>query len=498
MSRLRSILDFVVLAVVAGAASAHAQTPGDILFKPPPSPLRILVVPVYYQDDPTPVSGYEQAALDLEDHYRDFFYDEIDVVVTVVLPILLPKNKACYTDPEPTPVRLRADIKQILSVRDGIQLDVDYDREIILSADNIWGDVPRLGFINWRTVLESTANLPPCWGHETGHSFDLQHATAWQAPTNQPPDYEGSGAPEHHNPYDTMGLANFTEWRHFNPWWKWRKSWLHDADIELVSTTTAGVYEIQALELDPLASSRKTALRIPEKPGRDVWVYYRKDQTPDGVMVEWGYRQNFRESFLLDMDMGARTEVWTDAALTVEDPPFVDSAAGFTIETLEVNATEGWARVSITPPNPVNPPLDILPVMDVTSPSPGQTLTGSSVTYTVTAYDPDQGAANGNGIAKVEFWLYPGPPTDELRICLENGGLPCAGAIRTGTDTAKPYTLAVDFTSPPVPDRAYILVVRATSKPSAGGGNNVHWFPHLLDRTGPYPSGCPATCGPCS
>jgi len=122
-----------------------------------------------------------------------------------------------------------------------------------------------------------------------------------------------------------------------------------------------------------------------------------------------------------------------------------------------------------------------LPIIDVISPLPGETKFGT-VTYEVTAYDPDVGNVNGAGIAKVKLWLH--RFGDNVIMNLRKG-LDPPFPVATKELAAPDYRWTFDTINDPAGplDMAiYFLIIRAISTEN---DTNTVYFEHYVDNIYP-------------
>lgn len=472
--------------------------PGDILFRPIPGRLRILVLRLAYLGE-EPIATHAdvvRAALDMESALEQFSYGKTDVVVTVPdMVIQLQNPRACYLAPNPVATRVRTEVRErILQLTDGgVDIDTAFDREIFVFDWALSGRAT--AGMNFRTVLAGNTNGAG-WVHEIGHTNDWRHANHWQVPAGQPPDYEGPGAEdvEYGDDFDVMGCICLG---HFNAWYKWRGNWLSNADVRtIVSDQTV---TIQAIEDPPDdAAALPTAIRIPRDAGRDLWVFYRKSEPSinQGVLLQWGYRRNVMPTRLLDYDT-TTPGFLDDAELPCDGSVFVDSVRGFQVSCSSASPADGQVTVQVLGLDPQTQP-DILPVLDIFIKDPltgatlpdGQTLSGV-VTYAATAYDPDVGRTNGAGIRDLEMFLY--PASDPVHQCMVGGGPPCAALdpVACSGPLSPPYEWTFDTTQlwcdgqfQYYLDGGYILVVAVNKTTPTGKYENFAMFPHLIDNSG--------------
>jgi hypothetical protein len=78
----------------------------------------------------------------------------------------------------------------------------------------------------------------------------------------------------------------------FNPWFKYRLGWIHDDQVQSVSSN--GLYRVYRFD-DPAATGT-LALKVAKDATRDYWIGFRRNFTENpglqnGAYVVWGYHQ---------------------------------------------------------------------------------------------------------------------------------------------------------------------------------------------------------------
>ena len=121
--------------------------------------------------------------------------------------------------------------------------------------------------------------------------------------------------------------------------------------------------------------------------------------------------------------------------------------------------------------------LEHVPRIDLASPATGITQSGT-ITYRVTAYDPDAGTVDGAGIARVlvSLWIQRRGQDDHADTSPRR-------QVASAVLTTPPYELTVDTLAEGLPDDSYGLSVVAVSE--EGEHINTAWFPHLIDNRAP-------------
>ena len=467
------------------------------------------------------VAGLAEGLLD------DFSYGKLQASITVYPDVIrMPHETSCYAPPrENAAVRLYADIREhLLNTPDGIDISQAYDRLIIVSYQ-VWGGVGAVAAP--RIVLYGpNENVPlrraHTWVHELGHTYNLRHADLWLVwNAGDPPDDDGCsrGYADH---LDTMGgtrhgappsvetpcKANRIEKvnGHFGPWYKHRLGWLEKFDdiVEVtgplpddcISPLPSEVIDIASLDVAPKSAGGSnnlpSAIRLPVEAGKDLWIYYRgyESEVEDGVSLQWGWRQNYVKTKLLDMETaGASWGITDDAHLRLNEPPFTDITGSYSIEVTDIDPNHTSAQVCISEVGTLPSP-DVRPIIDITSPNFAEIQAGQ-VTYTATAYDPDVGTTNGAGVGQVVLDVYSGSPDDAyacVRSSLDATSCPflCPGMMLVHTATFSDpgqlgYTTTFDSTM--VSDGGYFLVAWTADSESCFP-TNVAMLHHLIDNTG--------------
>ena len=462
-----------VSAFLAWGATLPGQSvpPGDLLNRPLLGEHKILFIQVQYPGDTGGIvsdAAMQNIAHVVKESLEANSYGTLTVSIDVTPVLKMPQPDAYYQFDAvrgvgPTLTRIRADAVA-LAEQAGYAV-ADYDREVIYTKKQWESRAAGFGTFNFRTAFVS-CNCDYLTVHELGHSFDWKHANFWRVESGSPISADGREI-NYGDAFDIMGdqiQGRGRAFHHFNPWYKMRVGWLPEANIATV--TESDTFTVQALEHPPDTLNpvqKYSALRIKKDAATDYWVFYRarEEFANAGALITLGFHTNRRATLLLDMTPGAGSEEWKDAALT-PGHLFFDPDAGVELKVLE--KTNDALRVQVfVAPNPAGS----VPVIDVLQPVAGQTVSGT-VRYEVTAFDPDAGAANGSGMARV-------------RLELENTLAEEFAQIWADTVLhAPPYALEVDTRA--LNDDGYFLLVTAFS---ADGDSNQVRFPHIIDNTGP-------------
>lgn len=461
----------IVLMLVGGAlnlrsqeAVSNATTPGNILNLPIQGEFKVLFLRVDYPDasailSDTVAKNFAGTFVDAIDRNS---YGKVHADITITPVLRMPNSTTYYQGVSALP-RIRADAVRIAR-QNGFPAE-DFDREIVFSQQ-IWTASVGRGGMNWRTVLIGCDSCPYTPVHELGHTFGWAHANFWEVSEENPISSTGISR-EYGDRFDIMGGTGgprphtSNPFHHFNPWFKQRVGWIPDQNI--LTVTQSGTYTIQAIEDPPQAPpvTKYTALRIRKDAEKDYWVFYRSEEeyVSYGPVITWGYHSNMEQTDLLDMNPLSQEDDWKDAALGFGQI-FTDNEDDISIRVVARNSDEVVVEVSVP-----STTVDNVPVIDVVRPAKGQTILGD-FEYEVTAYDPDVGSNNGNGIERVELALIgefrDGAPPDTFAQTVE---------------FSPPYAWNVDLAT--LTDDHYFLLVKAFSEQ---GGENTVWFPHFVDN----------------
>ncbi len=456
------------------AYSAFADSATDIMVSPALGTLKILLARPKYQGDHSGLVTDAQAiqyAEDIKFAIEENSYGKLLVDYDVTPVLNMPNSGSFYKNTTGSQIRIRSDV---LEVADDAGYDYDnYDRLVVVSKP-YWPGQPG-ATIGTTVVFEGVGN-PYHSAHELGHTFDWNHSNFWDV-QNSPISPNGKEI-EYGDAYDMMGDGWVTtqqrSFHHFNPWFKYRAGWIPEENVMTVNSS--GTYTLQTIEgapdqRDPVQSY--SALRIRRNKSEDYWVFFRREESlvSNGATITLGYHSNIMPSRLFDMTPGSQSSDWRDVALAV-GKTFSDAAAGITIKTVSKTSTTLQMQVTVTQTQ-----LPRLPVIDIISPEKDEVLKGT-VNFEVTAYDPDSGPSNGDGIQKVE-----------LRVYVFGDGL--VSAVRKGGNASFPPDVLAEWSAPPytvsvnaalLADRRYWTTVRAIS---AQGDSNMIWLSQVVDNAGP-------------
>jgi hypothetical protein len=255
---------------------------------------------------------------------------------------------------------------------------------------------------------------------ETSHALNTKHSQAHKSTTFDP---IGSGDGEdHRNPFDVMGSGVYGAVSHFNVRLKHRLGWLDDAQV--IEVSTSGTYTISAQDLAEGTGPR--ALRIKRDETTNYWVEYRWliEQLLDpfngltdnpwvkaGALIlrapnSWNYIGDLSilQSSLLDMTPQSLYE-FHDAPL-LEGQTFTDVGAGLSIKVVGLGGpSQKTIDIEVSLDDPRTPIEKIIEIAIATPPNPCTVYAGE-VTFSATAFDPDAGTGNGDGVTSVRFYIF--------------------------------------------------------------------------------------------
>jgi len=426
--------------------------------------VRILFILVKYEDGASIITPFraQQHANTIETTYSENSYNKMNPIIDITPVLTMPQPRSYYQG-GPSLVKIRADAV-LLAKQVGFN-ESDYEHDLIFS-EKLWGGAKALGGQNvrtsWLSLLDPTA-------HELGHTMTWRHSNAWVVTGNNPVDPNGSVL-EYGDKFDIMGDGpNF---HHFNAWFKYRVGWIPNANIKTVSDN--GTFSIQGLEGAPQQGTVTdySSLRIPIDAYTEYWVTYKPNEpyANTGVLIHKIFTNNYYGSRLIDMTPNSQPNDWRDAALTPGET-LSDPANGISIRLN--SKTNTTANVTVTYAART---LTKLPIINIVSPKKGQTLF-DSITFQITAYDPDIGNTNGAGITKVKFYLHPG--SDPLDWALR-AGLPPPSPLAYTELSSLPFDWSIDTKSLPQ-DGAMALVATAFGDQDS----QTVRFNFLVDNTGP-------------
>lgn len=471
------ILALFLLTAFSAISAAQTTASGDFLNLSMTGNKKFLFILVKYPGDHSgsiSISDAKEQADVLKETLERNSYGRLRVEVDVT-PVLALPQPAGYYEKEPVFTRIRDDAL-VLARQAGFDVD-DYDREVYFTK-KVWTGTNAIA-LNERVAFVSRGN-GYLVAHEIGHTFGWGHANFWQVKQGSPISRDGVEI-EYGDPYDIMGdgtTGKSRSFHNFNPWFKSRAGWIPAASMPTV--TQSGTYVLQPLEAVPDASARKfTCLRIPRDPDTDYWVFYRsqEEHVDYGATITWGYRSNIFPSRLLDMTPGSKSNDWEDAALAPGET-FTDAGAGISLRVLSVSANEVKVEVTLS-----RGAIDKVPVINVLRPERG-TIASGTVAYEVSAFDPDYGTANGDGIQKVEVFLVQGTNDDTiLNIWAKKAGSNSQGVLTSWQLSSPPYKWSFNTKTDFIRrDGIYAMAIRATSR---DGNSNTIVLKQVIDNTGP-------------
>lgn len=430
------------------------QTAGDINFIPITGSQRVLAAVVEYPDE-GPIMTLDDAravASRVEVDLREYSYDKLIASMDVHNHVItMPQETTCYGPSNESAVRLYADIRAHMLDEHEVDIDAEYERLIIVSK-KVWIGVTAQAqsgrIVLYGNIGQDIEDAVVTWAHELGHTFNWEHANLWQVDEGAAPDDPNGCKRAYADSFDTMGggvlprpnpldCSSFSnedkEGGHFGPWLKHRADWLESGDIvELMGllplncddpVPPSDYIDIASIDVDPISEGGKlpSAIRLPIEVGKDLWLYYRgyERDLEDGITLQWGSRQHYESTLLLDMDTSTHG-VLADSYLPVGES-FTDFTGTYSVRLLSVDQNHTSARVCVsgTFPDP-----DIRPIINVESPTYGEIESGT-ITYVATAYDPAVGTQNGDGIEGVVFHVYEGKE-DLIDGCVASS-LPASG-----------------------------------------------------------------------
>lgn len=239
-------------------------------------------------------------------------------------------------------------------------------------------------FINRRGVWMKSDSVGVA-AHEFGHNLGLWHANFWSTSNGSP---IGAGTvDEYGNSFDTMGAASAGA-NHFNAGAKEWLGWLPTTNIH--QPTSNGTFRIYPQDhATLLPTSEKQALRVVKDASRHYVVEFRQRFTSslwqmNGVTVKWnGPSNGDGEDLLLDTTPGS-PDGRNDAAVVIGQT-FSDRTAGIHVTPIAVGGTTPASIDVVVNQGPF--PGNLAP--DVVANGPSTTATGTAITLTATASDPE-------------------------------------------------------------------------------------------------------------
>ncbi len=347
-------------------------------------PKTVLFVRVDFSDKPgDPVAlGSAQSLIDTttNNFYVAASYGQTSMTATVTPTFRMPSPSTAYVT-DPGYITLMNDAINI--ARDAGYENADYTHNIIGSA-GIFGGWAGRGYVGAKGVWVNGDYSLRVVGHELGHNYGVYHANFW----NAGPSIIGAGTNvEYGDPHDMMSSGGNSS-THFNVWFKRLFDWVPSSEVQVV--TASGTYRVYALET--AISSGAHGLKVPrpfDPQTRDYWLEFRQAFTSNptamnGAVVHFGYPYSGSNgSHLLDMTPsdGDRSK----SALVI-GRTFSDTLAGLhftpvgkggtTPESLDIVVNVGTFPGNRPPTASINA-------------SSTAVANGTSVTFNVTASDPD-------------------------------------------------------------------------------------------------------------
>ncbi len=347
-------------------------------------PKTILVIRVDFSDRPgDPVSESDMKDL-IDTQTNTFFvnasYGQTSMISTVTATLRMPKTAATYGDASDL-YGLRNDALAAARAA-GIEPN-DYNLDIV-APTNIFHNGAGFGAVGTRGLWMNGNYSLRISAHELGHNYGVYHANFWSA--GQSIISANGGNVEYGNPFDMMGSSG-NQNSHFNVWFKRIYQWVPSTEVQVVSTS--GTYRMYALET--AISSGNHGLKVPrggDPLKRDYWLEFRQAlpgnaSAFNGAVINFGYPYSGANgSHLLDMTPDGNT---SDSALVI-GRTFSDPLAGIyltpvgkggtTPESLDVVVNLGTFAGNRAPTATI-------------AASASTVANNTSVTFTVTASDPD-------------------------------------------------------------------------------------------------------------
>lgn len=477
------LMVFIVLAPLLARAVAseknHSNQNNNMLFKRKVLGIqRILFLRIKYPGDNGGTLSDSQIiehSNQLKVGYSTGSYGKVDVQIDIPPMLTMPRPDTYYADPG-SRLKVRNDAV-LLAEKLGYDID-SYDNEVVFSRQ-VWGGRQSLGTLNVRTTLLGATGVHVT-AHELGHAYQWHHADFWLVSSGSPISSTGKSINYGDN-FDIMGngfsgIFTTTDnlFHHFHPWLKYRVGWIESDN--LLTVNKSGSYKIQALETTPQAGVN-TALIIRRDPESDYWIFFRssEEEVDYGPLITLVRNNNYSSTLLYDMHPGSQRveDDWRDAALGI-DETFTDGQNSISVKTTSVNSNEVTVDVTIDENRQTS--VDLLPVIDFVAPLAGETATGN-VHYEVTAFDPDAGSLNGQGIQSVTFFLS---GVSDVLFSKLNKKLDPPRPYFVREVTLPPYACEIDTDALLNLDSQYFMVAKAVGE---NGGVKYMWLEHFIDNT---------------
>ena len=354
--------------------------------------LKILYIPLTFQDQ-NAVPATEQKCYDVmrdvSDYYAKSSYGRLTTLTTVTPPIKLPRDEAWYVQKDTSN---GGDI-------DGLGLEQTHARD---EARKIGFDSNDFDCVVLR--LNGGARPTGGWGgggsvwvygdsigvvaHEIGHTFGLSHANFWDTAGTSA---IGSGAnAEYGDVFDVMGGGGVPT-DHYNAQAKNQIKWLPNNYIQTIAQS--GQYRIYAFDQPSLEPSKSYAMKIVKDATRTYWGEFRQLYTGNatrpwadkGLILGWNFPSGSGSNIQL-IDTTPGSPYGKDDSPISIGRTFSDFESGIHITTLAVSSTTPKYVDFVV--NMGSFPGNNAPTLSLAS-SAGTVPTGTTVTFTATASDPD-------------------------------------------------------------------------------------------------------------
>ncbi|WP_035601007.1 Calx-beta domain-containing protein [Haloferula sp. BvORR071] len=214
--------------------------------------------------------------------------------------------------------------------------------------------------------------------HECGHSLGRSHANFWE--TNDGTPYGNGANQEYGNSFDVMGGGGGFG-AHYNTFSKRALGWLPDNYVHLPKTN--GVFRLYAYDQPRLEEGKRYALSVAKDSIRTYNLEYHPAKVADQALVIYG-GMGSNAGHLIDVtpgSAGGKADGGIKIGRTFSDP---ESDQNFTVIAKNDTSPPSLDLAYFRGPFPGNQ----APVASLGA-SATSITTGGSVTFTVTASDPD-------------------------------------------------------------------------------------------------------------